>query len=30
MKKGKKVKVQYKDLNEPLDRLELKAIEVLD
>ena len=30
LEKGKKVKVQYKDLNEPLDRLELKAIEVLD
>lgn len=30
LEKGKKVKVEYKDLNMPLDELELKSIEVIE
>ena len=30
LEKGKKIKVQYKNLNVPLDELELKSIEVID
>lgn len=30
LEKGKKIKVQYKDLNVPLDKLKLRSIEVID
>ena len=30
IKKGKELKIQYKDLNVPIDELELKSIEVIE